>query len=89
MASICFVFWPCQGQQLWNGLFNRHPVPDAPVCHNINRYLQMENEYRPCTCDVPPVFCICRDESSTGISHHRLCGYHGICRGLVMVLQSM
>ena len=89
VASICFMFRSCQGKQLWNGLFDRHSLPDAPVCHYIDRYLQMENEHRPCTCDVPPIFCICCDESSTGIPHHRLRGYHGICRCSVMVLQPM
>lgn len=89
MAFICFDFWSCQGKQLWNGLFNRHSLPDAPIRHYIYCFLQMENEHWPCTCDVRPVFCICRYESATGIPHHRLRGYHGIRWCSVMILQPM
>lgn len=89
MAPICFDFWSCQGKQLWNGLFNRHSLPDAPIRHYIYCYLQMENEHWPCTCDVRLVFRICRYESSTGIPYHRLRGYHGICWCSVMILQPM
>lgn len=89
MAPLCFVLWSSQGEQLRHGLFDRHPLSDAPLCHHFHCVFQMENERRPCTCDVPPVLCICRDESSLGVPHHRLRAHHGICWCSVMTLQSM